>query len=176
MSEQNTNPSAKQIPKLWLMVALLTILLLLLIGYKLRELPIQKANMTANLDLSCDLREAPCTSELPNGGSVTLSIGPDDIPILKDLKLAVEVEGIEVSNVEVDFIGISLDMAYNRPKLQQLSSSQFEGDTLLPICIDQRMDWEARVLLQTKKGQVIAPFRFFTLKYGEVYIKGKTYN
>jgi hypothetical protein len=52
------------------------------------------------------------------GGEVSFSISPTDIPILRPLVLQVKTEGIEVLNVEVDFIGIGMEMGFNRSRLE----------------------------------------------------------
>ena len=92
------------------------------------------------------------------------SINPHDIPLLKPLQLTVEMEGVHAIKVEVDFIGIGMDMGYNRSNLDRIDKSHFSGESILPVCAHSKMDWEARVLLYTEKGMIMVPFRFFTLK------------
>ena len=161
MSEKT---SSKKTTNLWTTVALLTLVLLLVVSYKLKDMLKPTVAATAQLDENCDLRKAACTSKLPGGGSVTLSISPNDIPILRPLQLDVKVEGVEVSTTEIDFTGIGMDMGYNRPKLEPITKTQFKGKAILPVCVRSKMDWEAKVLLQTERGLIMAPFRFFTLK------------
>lgn len=119
---------------------------------------------SAVLDESCDLRKGACTSNLPTGGKVTFSINPNDIPILRPLQLKVEIEGVEASKVDVDFIGIGMEMGYNRPTLKAVDKTHYSGRAILPVCVRSKMDWEARILLHTEKGTIMAPFRFFTFK------------
>ncbi len=161
MSEKNTS---KKLTNLWTVVALLALILLLVVSYKLKNILKPTVVTTAKLNEACDLRKAPCTSELPDGGSVTFSISPKKIPILRPLQLDVKVDGIEVSSAQVDLTGIGMDMGYNRPLLKPITKNQFKGKAILPVCVRSKMDWEARVLLQTKRGLIMAPFRFFTLK------------
>ena len=156
--------SSKQAINLWTGVALLALVLLLAVSYKLKDMLRPTVAASAELDQNCDLRKAACTSQLPGGGQVTFSITPNTIPILRPLKLDVKVDGVEVSEAEVDFTGIGMDMGYNRPKLEPVSKTQFKGKAILPVCVRQKMDWEARVLLQTERGLLMAPFRFYTLK------------
>ncbi len=155
---------SKQMTNLWTTVALLALVLFLVVSYKLKDMLKPTVAASTEIDAQCDLRKAACTSELPGGGKVTFSIAPNTIPILRPLKLDVKIEGVEVSNVEVDFTGIGMDMGYNRPVLEPVTKTQFKGKAILPVCVRQKMDWEARVLLQTDRGLLMAPFRFFTLK------------
>ena len=74
------------------------------------------------------------------------------------------VDGVAVSNVEVDLTGMDMDMGYNRPKLKAQGNNQFLGKAIIPVCVRAKMDWEAKVLLQTDRGLIMAPFQFHTLK------------
>lgn len=112
----------------------------------------------------CDLQQGPCSRELPGGGRVTFEILPRPIPLVKPLQLRVEVEGRPVRKVEVDFSGVTMNMGYNRPKLHQTAPGRFEGEGLLPVCIRQRMDWEAKVLLHLPHEVLAVPWRFDTFK------------
>ncbi|HIE55769.1 MAG TPA: hypothetical protein EYP90_11415, partial [Chromatiaceae bacterium] len=94
----------------------------------------------------CDLQKQSCRRSLPGGGELEFSITPRPIPLVSPLDLQVEVKGLEVRGVEVDFSGVTMNMGYNRPRLQKVSGTLFKGEGLLPVCIRQRMDWEARVI------------------------------
>lgn len=154
----------KKSSQLWTVIAVLVLAILLAVSYKLKDFLKPDIMETVALDDSCDLRSSVCTSALPDGGKVGFSINPNTIPILRPLKLQVKTEGVDVSSVEVDFIGIGMEMGYNRPKLEAKDKSQFSGKAILPVCVRSKMDWEARVLLKTKKGVIMVPFRFFTKK------------
>lgn len=164
MSDSKVPQSEKKAGQLWTIIALLVLVILLTVSYKLKDLLKPGVSATAELDTSCDLRKGLCTSEIPGGGKVSLAISPNDIPILRPLQLQVQTEGIDVSGVEVDFIGVDMEMGYNRPKLEAKDNNHFKGKALLPVCVRSKMEWEARVLLQTDRGLIMAPFRFFTLK------------
>ncbi len=156
--------SKNKLPNLWTVIAFLTLILLLAVSYKLKDMLKPSIAARAELDDSCDLRKGPCSSKLPDGGTVSFSIAPNNIPILRPLKINVKVDGIDVSKVEVDFTGIGMDMGYNRPKLDSVGKQQFMGRAILPVCVRSKMDWEAKVLLETDRGLLMAPFRFFTHK------------
>ena len=164
MSESSKEKSSKKAANLWSVVALLALLLLLTVSYKLKDILKPGVAESAPLNESCDLRNGLCSSKLPGGGTVTFSIAPKTIPILRPLKLDVKVEGVEASQVEVDFTGIGMDMGYNRPQLEPVTKHEYMGKAILPVCVRSRMDWEAKVLLETDRGLVMAPFRFYTEK------------
>ncbi|MEE9327271.1 MAG: hypothetical protein V3U71_08230 [Cocleimonas sp.] len=149
---------------LWTIVAFLVLAFFFAAAYKFKDILNPVVSATAVLDDACDLRKGACTSTLSSGGTITFSISPNNIPILRPLKLEVKVDGIEVSKTEVDFIGIGMEMGYNRSKLESKAKTLFAGSAILPVCIHTKMDWEARVLLHTDDGLIMVPFRFFTLK------------
>jgi hypothetical protein len=118
----------------------------------------------ATLDTSCDLSAGPCTARFTTGGSVTLDLEPRGIPPLKTLRLAVSTQGIDAYSVQVDFAGADMDMGFNRPSLTPVGPGRYQGEGMLPICVSDRMAWEARVLLETPDGLLAAPFRFETAR------------
>ena len=119
---------------------------------------------TLPLDSGCDLRAGDCRSDLPQGGSISLAVQPRSIPLLKPLQLRVATEGIDASSVEINIVGVTMNMGYNRTGLKKTGDGEFTGETTLPVCIRSKMGWEARVLVHTPEGIVMAPFQFYTLQ------------
>lgn len=150
--------------KTTLVVALLLLGIAAVIGYKLDNATQKNVAQLAITDPDCELRNGPCHAELPTGGSIEFEIAPRSIPLMKPLSLTVSVRDIKVTAAEIDFVGIGMNMGYNRPQLQQVNNTRFEGSTTLPVCILQRMHWEANLLLETDIGTIKAPFRFYTDK------------
>ncbi|MES9903062.1 MAG: hypothetical protein ABW168_10300 [Sedimenticola sp.] len=151
---------------LWLLAGLLFAAVAGVAVYKVRPLLNPQIDLLAALDRECDLRAGPCSSELPGGGRITFAIEPRSIPLLKPLQLQVDVEGVPVESVAVDFVGIGMEMGFNRPKLTALSTGRFTGEGMLPVCVRDAMEWEARVLVQSEQGLAAAPYRFITVKPG----------
>ncbi len=119
--------------------------------------------VTLPLD-DCDLQQQACRRALPGGGEMVFGITPRPIPLVSPLKLQLKVKGRQVEKAEVDFSGVTMNMGYNRVRLRETGEGVFEGEGFLPVCIRQRMDWEAKVFLYLP-GEVLAvPFRFETLK------------
>jgi len=119
---------------------------------------------TAPLNPTCDLRQGSCAVQFADGTRVSLSIEPRRIPPLQPLAMEVQVEGTEASAAELDLVGINMNMGYNRPALSPSGAGSFRGTLTIPVCVRNRMDWEARVLLHTDAGLIAAPFRFSTFK------------
>ena len=118
----------------------------------------------ASLQEPCDLRQAACTNVFPNGETVIFSINPKHIPILKPLTLKVEIKGVVASSVKVDFVGLNMDMGFNRSELKLETPNNYAGKFTIPICTNSRMEWEAQVKLETDEGIMMAPFRFYTIR------------
>jgi hypothetical protein len=118
--------------------------------------------LTAPLDTTCDLQTGPCSSNIPDGGRIMLSIAPHPIPLLRPLQLNVKVDGLDARMVEVDFAGVNMNMGYNRHVLVAQSAGQYAGEASLPVCISGRMAWQASVIVSTGKVKAVAPFRFVT--------------
>ncbi len=112
----------------------------------------------------CDLQKQACRRALPGGGELVFEILPRPIPLVQPLQLKVDVKGLEVDGVEVDFSGVTMNMGYNRPRLERVGEGRFRGEGMLPVCVRQRMDWEAKVLLHLPHGVLAVPYRFHTIR------------
>jgi hypothetical protein len=144
-------------------IAMLAIAILCVGGWKLWNKVNPKSTATAPLSLDCELQESSCSSTFSDGTEISLSIDPQPIPNLKKLTLNTQINGLEAEKVEVDIVGIGMNMGYIRPALSKTQvKGRFTGESILPVCIIQEMQWEARVMAYTDKGLLIAPFRFKT--------------
>ena len=104
---------------------------------------------------------------------------PKPIPLLSELQLnvtlsdpAMHVDLNSPNNpnnpnnigIRVSFVGINMEMGFNGTTLHAQNKQQYQGKAILPICTEKRMQWEARILLDTPKGVKTAVFPFYTLK------------
>jgi hypothetical protein len=149
---------------LWGLVATLLLAILAVLLIKVWPVLFPEIARAAPLDPQCDLRTGPCQSYFPDGGAITLSITPREIPALAPLDLEVKLKALTAQRVEVDIVGISMDMGFHRATLERAADHRYVGQTTLPVCVSDRMDWEARVLAHGNAGIVAAPFRFSTFR------------
>lgn len=153
---------------LWVAAALLASAVAGTAVYKAWPLLYPKTGERAPLNTACDIRRGPCTTRFIDGGSVTLEIRPTGIPVAKPLSFIVDLAGLPApERVELDFSGVDMDMGFNRSSLQPAEDGHtYVGTGMLPICVRDRMTWEARVLLYEADGIRAAPFRFETRRSG----------
>lgn len=117
---------------------------------------------TAALDPECDLHQGVCSVSVPDLGTVSLSIEPRPIPVIKPLHVTVQTDGFAANAVTVDFNGVNMNMGINRYAMIKQGENRFEGDSMLPVCVRNRMAWQADVQVETAKGMYVFPFRFDT--------------
>ncbi len=151
---------------LWLSVGLLFLALIAVVIYKFQPLLHPELAAMAPVDPNCDLRAGPCVGRLPDGTEISFSIEPRTIPLVETLQLKARVKGVPAHGVEVDFIGLNMDMGFNRSKLKIDGDGSFSGSGVLPVCVMTVMEWEARVMVRTDQGVIAAPFRFSTTRAG----------
>ena len=149
---------------LWIILWLVIGSIVAAILYKSWPILFPHASVEAELDPDCNLRSGPCLTIFPDGGKATFSINPQSIPVMKKLDLLVITEGLDVNSVEVDFSGTDMYMGFNRIKLKKISTVNFSGEGIIPVCARDAMEWEAKVMMKTSNGLYIAPYRFITVK------------
>lgn len=110
----------------------------------------------------CDLRDGPCVQPV-HSGRLSLSIAPAEIPLMETLVLEVGTHGLPADAVMVEIRGLNMDMGLNRTALHRTGDQVWRGETILPVCSQRRMDWEAAV--QVDAGQRFeVPFLFATTR------------
>ena len=106
----------------------------------------------------CDLRAGPCRQAL-GGGVVTFGIEPRAIPLMQPLRLTVSTDGLDVDEALVEIRGLNMDMGLNRTRLQRDGDGLWLGETILPICSQRRMNWEAALrLIGRERLEIAFPF------------------
>lgn len=168
MTEPVTDPVEPRRPgralvPLWIVLGLVFAALVAMAAYKAWPLLYPEVVATAPLDPACDLRSGPCTARFPGGLEVRFTIEPRTLPPLAPLRIAADLTGGDARSVEVDFAGTDMNMGYNRVPLMETQKGRYEGEGMLPVCVRARMGWEAKVLLHTQAGILVAPFRFETI-------------
>jgi hypothetical protein len=110
----------------------------------------------------CRLEAGPCEAVLASG-EVRASIDPLGIPLMTTLTLAVDLDAIDAENVIVDIRGLNMDMGLNRTRLARDAAGTWRGETILPVCSQRRMEWEAAVQIDGA-ARIEVPFRFHTVR------------
>jgi hypothetical protein len=148
----------------WALVMALLVAIALTLVVKLRPLLQTPVDLLARGPADCDLRQQGCTAEFADGGRLRLGITPAGIPLVQPLDIEVRLIGIEApTRVEVDFSGLDMDMGYNRFPLDAAGETGlYRGGAMLPVCVRNRMLWEARVILFAPEQIRAAAFRFET--------------
>ena len=171
-----SSPADPLARRLWWGAGLLALAVLAVLLYRGWPLLYPDIAERAPLNPACDLRQDPCTVAFAGGGEVTLALAPRGIPAVHPLTVQVRLAGLPPpERVELDFIGVDMPMGYNRNPLQpardvgarsalpdadQAPTARYTGTAMLPVCVRERMTWEARVLLYLPGRLLAAPFRF----------------
>lgn len=80
------------------------------------------------------------------------------------LPLDVEVDGIEATQVDVDFVGRGMNLGLHRFALTASSPGHFQGQGQVGICTQAVMPWRARVILETEEGKMGSWFDFDVIR------------
>lgn len=149
---------------LWLVAAVLAVAVVGVLVWRVWPLLHPPLTARAPLDPTCDLAAGPCTVRFADGGGVTLAIEPIGIPPVTPLLVRVDLDGLPPPRaVALDFRGVDMAMGYNRVGLAAVADgagARWQGSAMLPVCVRERMTWEALVLLDLPDGLRGAPFRF----------------
>jgi hypothetical protein len=177
---------------LWALVAALAVAVVSVATIKLWPMLQSPVSERATLNPSCSLHAGPCSVRFDSGGEVVLEIVPRAIPAVHPLQIQVTLRNMPApQSVEVDFAGVEMDMGFNRTRLRPRLDTgvrelprpvgdrrpeaplarpgplKWSGQGMLPVCVRDRMTWEARVLLQFPQRLLAAPFRFETVRPGQ---------
>lgn len=109
----------------------------------------------------CQLQAGPCSARLPGGGQVRLALAPLPAKVMIPLTLDLALDAA-ASAVWVDFVGLNMDMGFNRAELAPADRGLWQGQVILPVCSAAEMRWEARVFIAGKDGLLEVPFILVT--------------
>lgn len=154
----------KQDRVLWIVVGILLIAVVALLVYLQFFQQRQEIIERAELNLKCQTAGFPCSVNLKGGGSVQLTISPQPVEVMKPLTVHIKLNQITVKRVSAQFNGVGMNMGMNRYIFNKESDGSFMATVTLPVCIRNRMEWDAEVSLETEQGIIIAPYKFETIK------------
>ena len=151
--------------KLWVFIAGFVVALAAALGYFLIKKSPEDVSVVHHLTLQqpCDLHLAPCVAADNAGRSVRFQFTPADIPLMKELTVQVDIDGIPAYQAaQVIVEGTNMFMGYQRAELRTDTASSLTGTLVLPVCTLEKMAWQATLDIETPTGKVQAIFPFVT--------------
>jgi len=111
----------------------------------------------------CDLQRGPCPVDLPGEGGGTLVFEPQPVRPMEEFVIRFTARGGDIRRVALNFSGVGMNMGLNHFDLER-HGDVWSGKGILPVCVRNRMDWEAQLRITTGDGAQAVPFRFTTFK------------
>ena len=105
----------------------------------------------------CDLHVENCEVQVPDLGIAILKLSPKPIQMNKSLKMQVETKFDDQVDVWIDFLGLEMEMGFNRTKLKVIENI-YQSEGYLPTCTEKRMTWKTTLLI--KKGDVTYGYEY----------------
>jgi hypothetical protein len=106
---------------------------------------------TSNPTRSCDLQAGPCTRPLPDGGEITLSVGPRPLRAMTDVEFTLSVSPASAAAGGAATVALSMPHMYmgeTRVALARAGDGVFHGKGVLVRCASGRRDWAADVKIE----------------------------
>jgi hypothetical protein len=116
-------------------------------------------------DPSCRIDATACKAVFSDGTLVSLSIEQSPPRPLEPLDFHARVTGMVPRKVTVELAGITMNMGPNRIALKSAGNGLFQGQGMVPVCIRDRMEWQAIVRMETRGGVYEVPFHFHVSRH-----------
>jgi hypothetical protein len=111
---------------------------------------------------NCDLHKEACEVLLKDGSSVTLSIYPKEIPLMKPLKFLVKTKGIKLDDLQLEIFATNMNMGLTEATLIKTKPNLYEGTITLASCVRGGMIWNANIIINKFQKSIGATFKFKT--------------
>ena len=144
-------------------LAILGIVLIAVIGYKLSPLLLPKADVSATVEPGCDLHRRACAARLPDGGRIELSITPRPIPMVDAAAGRGEDQRHGSGQGRSRFRRRRHEHGLQPPRTGRrrlLQPGLFRAEAMLPVCVTGKMAWAATVLVEAGRSRIAVPFHF----------------
>ena len=113
----------------------------------------------------CLLDQSVCEAELSNGTRLTLEITPRPVPLMQTLQFKLNsAERRDMRPLQIDITGLNMEMGLNRATFNVQDEGVWFAETLLPICSQRRMHWQAAVLIENAQQYERVSFQFYTVR------------
>lgn len=81
---------------------------------------------------------------------------------MQPLELQLLADAPALDRADISIRGLNMDMGILAFKLPDAIKGGFAGEGILPVCSQERMEWEALARLHTQDGFILVPFTFST--------------
>ncbi len=143
------------------MMSRLLLLLPLLLAACGSEQAAQLPERELRVEAGCEAHERACEA-LGEGVRIGLRLGDTEPKALSPFPVALELDGLEATAVSLEFSMPAMEMGQNRYRLQRDATGLWRGEAMLPICSSGRLDWLARVRVESETERLLADFPFHT--------------
>lgn len=119
-----------------------------------------RAGVLLPLVEGCRLDRQTCSTALPEGGVLEMTLEPRPVPSSAPVQVSVVLRGLQPDKVAVDFQGVEMNMGLHRLHLADRGGGRYAGETTLPVCVTGKMVWQATARLEVGRKDLAIPFRF----------------
>ena len=158
----------KGIALLAILLGLLLSALLLAIYWRQHSAGSVSESSTLTAPAECDLQQNPCSIQFADGSRIGFEIEPRPIPLLKPLTLTATIAGMRAPRVELQLVGVNLDMGRIVSTLDAVDAGKYQGSIRIPLCSKTLMQWRASLTASDETRTLTAIFPFET-RYTPVY-------
>ncbi len=128
--------------------------------------PYLNPDVVLSVDQDCGLNQAGCERKIKELGSIRFAVEPRPIMAMSPLVFSLETQDLEVESAVIDLSGVDMNMGSYRfvfdSNQQNEGVGQFIARGNLPVCVRNKMDWQADIWLQTKRQGLLKVAHVFT--------------
>jgi len=107
------------------------------------------AQLLNNDGVSCNIGDAACRHATPDGGMLLLDMSPHPVPLMQPVGISVQVANTSLVPAYVEITGLNMEMGVNRVPLRRNAEGAWVGETIIPVCSQRHMQWQAALFLQS---------------------------
>ena len=136
-------------------------------GLTINRTPLDQFN-TPDLELKtdeeCELNSASCSTKLFTQSSISFAVEPHPINAVSPLTFTLETTHLTLNQAILYLSSLEMNLGRYRLKFTSRGENQYIATGHLPVCIRNKLQWQAEVWLETKyKGLIKVPYRFTVL-------------
>ena len=101
----------------------------------------------------CALHLNKCKASLSKKKFITLEATPKPITHNQVTTFRVVTSDDKIIPIEIDFVGINLNMGYLRPQLKKIGKNTYNAQIQIPFCEEKQMQWKVQVIFQNSNNK-----------------------